>query len=186
MKSALHSGAAKADLAAQIDKDKAAQKLQSESPLQSRRDIRGFWSQHPRTKDLFGAVMTIWRKSSARRPDCPGVWAAYPYPHWSEKTSLSVATLKRHLDRLEQYGLIERVRGRFGGSRVLTFIRPTELALKLSNVRPDDFRRIGVDPSKPPKVQELPQPVQTLAKPKKPEKPSLDEVQKILFENDPD
>ena len=76
--------------------------------------------------------MTFWRKSSSHRPTHTGCWAAYPYQVWSDHTCLPIATLKRHLDTLEQYGLIERVRGRHGGSRVLTFIRPTELALKVS------------------------------------------------------
>ena len=57
---------------------------------------------------------------------------------------------KRHLDRLEHLGLIERERGKFGGNRVLTFIRPTILGLRLSNPKSQDWQHLGHDPNAPP------------------------------------
>ncbi|MGH1353522.1 MAG: hypothetical protein ACRBBS_00380 [Thalassovita sp.] len=72
----LKSKSAKAELAADLEKDNAAQKAQDQSPIQTTKDVRGFWTQNPKTRDLFGAIITMWRKSSARRPDHKGFWAA--------------------------------------------------------------------------------------------------------------
>lgn len=146
----LKSAKAKAELASDLAKDHAAHSAQANSPIQTRKDIRGFWVQHPKSRDLFGAIYKTWRKASATRPGHAGYWAAYPYPWWSELTGIPVATLKRHLDRLEQLGLIERERGKFGGNRVLTFIRPTILGLRLSNPKSQDWQHLGHDPNTPP------------------------------------
>ncbi|WP_081532532.1 helix-turn-helix domain-containing protein [Rhodovulum sp. P5] len=140
----LHSQTAKAELTAALEKDKAAQQVQDQSPLKTKKDIRGFWAQFPKTRDLFGEIMNKWRKSGSRRPGHEGFWAAWPYRDWSAATGLPIATLKRHLNTLEENGLIERTLGRHGGSRVLTFIRPTPLALYLSDVKAGDWQRLGI------------------------------------------
>lgn len=145
----LKSKTAKAELAAALEKDGAAQKAQDQSPLKTKKDMRGFWAQFPKTRDLFGEIMNRWRKSGSRRPGHEGFWAAWPYRDWSTATGLPIATLKRHLNTLEEVGLIERTHGRHGGSRVLTFLRPTALALKLSDVQAGDWQRLGLDPYQP-------------------------------------
>lgn len=162
MKTALNSKAAKAQIAADIQKSDTEQRLQAESPLQTKRDIRGFWAQYPKTCDLFGAIMTKWRASSARRLGREGYWAAYPYPTWSALTGLPDRTLKRHLNRLEQHGLIERTLGHHGGKRTLTFIRPTAHALSLSDAKRADWTRLGIDPDKPTGYKPVPDPLPVL------------------------
>lgn len=162
MQYTLNSKAAKAQIATDIEKSDTAQKLQAESPLKTKRDIRGFWAQYPKTRDLFGAIMTKWRASSARRPGREGYWAAYPYPEWTALTGLPDRTLKRHLDRLEQHGLIERTHGRHSGTRQLTFIRPTALAFTLSDAKRADWTRLGIDPDKPTSYKPVPDPLPVL------------------------
>lgn len=182
----LKSKSAKAELAAALEKDNAAQKAQDQSPIQTTKDVRGFWAQNPKTRDLFGAIITTWRKSSARRPDHNGFWAAYPYRDWSDLTGLPDRTLKRHLNSLEQHGFIERTLGRHGGNRVLTFIRPTPHALKLSKARDGDWKHLGIDPHQP-EEKPKPVPVQMIAKPKKEKKKmSPEEFAAIMAEDDPD
>lgn len=179
----LKSKSAKAELSAAIAKDKAAQQAQDQSPLSTTKDIRGFWAQNPKTRDLFGEIVTTWRKSSARRPDCKGFWAAYPYRDWSDLTGLPIATLKRHLNTLVTHGLIERTLGRHGGNRVLTFIRPTPHALKLSKARDGDWKHLGIDPHQP-EEKPKPAPVQHVAKPKKEKKKmSVAEFEAIMAED---
>ena len=107
--------------------------------------LRGFWKQHPKTCSLFGEIMRHRRASYATRPSKPGYWAAYPYPQWTGWTTLPVATLKRHLHQLEEHGLIERELGKHAGSRVIAFIRPTALALSLSDVTAKDWTHLGED-----------------------------------------
>lgn len=180
----LNSKSAKAEMSAAIAKDKAAQQAQDQSPLRTPKDIRGFWAQHPKTRDLFGEIVTMWRKSSARRPDCKGFWAAYPYREWSDRTGLPIATLKRHLNVLVTYGLIERTLGRHGGTRVLAFVRPTRHALQLSKARDGDWKHLGIDPN-PPEETPKPAPVTMIAKPKKEKKKlSPEEMQAILADGD--
>jgi len=90
--------------------------------------------------------------------------------------------LKRHLNLLEEMGLIERERGKYGGNRVLSFIRPTVLGLSLSSPRPDDWDHLG-------QVQDTSEPTPSTPVPAKPqpteakidEKPAtLAELQAIL------
>lgn len=99
----LNSEKAKAELVAAFEKEQAVQKAQDKSPIQSLRSIKAFWAQQPKTRDLFGVIMTMWRKSMSRRPDYEGYWAAYPYRDWSELTGMPDRTLKRHLKLLEQH-----------------------------------------------------------------------------------
>lgn len=143
------SGKAKAAVKAAVTKDQQAKAFQDQSPLKSRADMKGFGAQHPKAFHLLGVIFTTWRGSSSRRSGVPGCWAAYPYPWWSEQTKMPERTLKRHLDVLEQHGLIERVRGHHQGTRVVTFIRPTALALKLSSTRPADWDHLGASPNEP-------------------------------------
>ena len=181
----LKSALAKTELSAAIAKDKVAQQAQDQSPLSTTKDIRGFWAQHPKTCGLFGAIVTMWRKSSARRPDHKGFWAAYPYRDWSDLTGLPDRTLKRHLNSLERHGLIERNLGRHGGNRVLTFIRPTPRALKLSKARQGDWLHLGIDQHQPEETPKL-APVQMIATPKPPKEKKLTfaEMQAILKGDD--
>ena len=183
MSSFLHSATAKAELTAEIRAEQAVLKKQAQSPIQTKKGIKGFWAQHPKTRDLFGAIMTMWRKSSARRPERNGFWAAYPYRDWSAHTGLPDRTLKRHLTRLEDHGLIERTLGRYGGSRVLTFIRPTRLALDLSTIRAGDWQHLGVDPNVPAQA-DTPKPATTSpSKPNALPEPKMtpEELHEILF-----
>ena len=145
----LHSPTAKDEMTALIAQDRAAQQVQDTFPIQTVKAIRGHWAQHPATCRLFGLVVTAWRKSTARRPGHGGYWAAHPYPWWCDQCGMSDRTLKRHLNQLEANGLIERERGRHGGNRVLSFIRPTRLSLKLSKTRGTDWQHLGVDPNEP-------------------------------------
>lgn len=153
VKSVPNSEHAKAAMKAHIVKDQKAKALQEQSYLKTRDDIKGFWRQYPKAKALFGQIIVTGRRSTARRPGVDGYWAAYPYPWWSEKTKLPVATLKRHLNLLVEYGLIERQLGRHGGTRVLAFIRPTALALDLSDTRPGDMQHFGLGPKKASKTK---------------------------------
>lgn len=147
--------AAKATYKQSLDKKKG--KSSSASPPATRTEIKGFFKQHPTAASLFGEIVGKWRGSSSRRPANHGFWAAYPYPEWASFTGLSVATLKRHLDVLEEGGLIERERGRHAGTRVLTFIRPSPNGLHLSTTRPGDWTHLGtthdefLNPTPPPK-----------------------------------
>lgn len=144
----LHSPKAKAELKSAIANDAAKNSLQLETYIKARADLKGFWSQYPKARQLFGTLIGVWRGSSARRPAVEGYWAAYPYPFWVDKSGFPERTLKRLLDLLEGYGLIERTHGHHGGTRTLTFIRPTHLALDLSDARPEDRARLGSRPSK--------------------------------------
>lgn len=142
VKSFINSEQAKSEMRKHVAKVNKAKALQEHSPLKDRAALKGFWKQHPKTRDLFGQIVIVCRQSTARRPGAKGFWAAYPYPWWSEKAGMPVATLKRHLKLLEEHGLIERQLGKHGGTRVLTFIRPTALAFELSDTRPGDEERI--------------------------------------------
>lgn len=114
-------------------------------PITRREHIKGFWAQYPRAKHLFGIVMREWRASNAQRFGHAGYWAAYPYdPHWCEAAEMRLSQLKVWFDRLEAYGLIERELGQHSGRRVLAYIRPTPLALKLSKSRPSDWQHLGL------------------------------------------
>lgn len=130
---------AKAELQAAIAEDQAKAALQTTSPLQTREAIKGFWAQYPKAKILFGKIMVTWRGSSSTRPAVSGFWAAYPYRYWVKTSSMPQRTIQRYFDLLEEHGLIERTHGKHGGTRQLTFIRPTALALKLSDHRPTDW-----------------------------------------------
>jgi DNA-binding MarR family transcriptional regulator len=57
-----------------------------------------------------------------------------------------VATLKRHLDRIEEAGLIERASHRHGGTAVKSFLRPTPLGLTVANAKASDWERLGLAP----------------------------------------
>ncbi|EKF18830.1 hypothetical protein NA2_11620 [Nitratireductor pacificus pht-3B] len=135
---------AKAEIKKALDKEKAAKALQANSPLKTRQDLKGFWRQYPKARDLFGQIMVTWRGSTARRPGVTGCWAAYPYPWWSEKTKLPESTLRYYLKKLVEHGLVERQQGHHGGKRTLAFIRPTALALELSDGRPGDRYHLGL------------------------------------------
>ncbi|WP_313193687.1 hypothetical protein [Shinella zoogloeoides] len=140
----MNSKKAKAEIKAAVAKEEAAKALQDDSPLKTREDLKGFWRQYPKARDLFGQIMITWRGSTARRPGVAGCWAAYPYPWWSEKTKLPESTLRYYLQKLVEHGLIERQQGHHGGKRTLAFIRPTALALELSDGRPGDRYHLGL------------------------------------------
>jgi len=178
----LNSKKAKAEIKAAIAKEKAAKALQEDSPLKTREDLKGFWRQYPKARDLFGQIMITWRGSTARRPGVAGCWAAYPYSWWSEKTGLPIATLKRQLNLLESYGLIERQRGQHGGTRPLAYIRPTALALALSDGRPGDRYHLGLKEAgkeeKP--VKPLTNAIATMPPPAKPEDASPQSLAELM------
>lgn len=186
------SAKAKAVMQAAVTKDQQAKALQDQSPLKDRADIKGFAAQYPKAFSLLGVIFTTWRGASSRRPGVPGCWAAYPYPWWSERAKMSIATLKRHLDLLEGHGLIERDRGHHQGKRVLAFIRPTALALKLSATRPTDWEHLGACPDEPKTPPTVTMPTKS-APAKSAPKPSpsedmpmtYDEMLAILHDDDP-
>ncbi len=101
--------------------------------LKDREALKGFWAQYPTAKILFGEIIKVWRSAASRKVGTNGYWAAWPYLWWSERTKLPSSTLRWNLDLLEENDLIERTRGRHGGTRVIAFIRPTDHALKLSD-----------------------------------------------------
>jgi len=184
---------AKTAIKAAVTKDQQAKALQEQSPLKSPADMKGFGAQYPKTFHLLGVIFTTGRGSSSRRPGIPGCWAAYPYREWSERAKMPIATLKRHLDRLEQHGLIERDHGHHQGTRVITFIRPTALALKLSSTRPADWDHFGHKPDEPEAPSTMPKawkpkPAPVKAAPKsvpEEEKPlTPEEVMAILNDDD--
>lgn len=146
----LKSQKAKSELADDMAKAeaKAARKKARLVPIPDKATLRGFWVQYPKACALFGKIMVQWRGSYSTRPGHHGYWAAYPYAEWSQLSGLPVATLKRQLDLLEQKGLIERELGKHSGSRVLSFIRPTKLALDLSDCRPGDYDHLTAGKSK--------------------------------------
>lgn len=137
---------AKAAMKAAVAKDQQAKSPQDQSSLKSRADMKGFAAQYPKAFHLLGVIFDVGRRSSSRRPGISGRWAAYTYQEWSGRAKMPVATLKRHLDVLGKHGLIERARRHHQGTRVISFIRPTALALKLSTARPTDWDHFGHSP----------------------------------------
>lgn len=184
------SAKAKAAMKAAVAKDQQAKAKQDQSPLKSRADMKSFAAQYPKAFHLLGVIFDVGRGSSSRRPGVPGRWAAYTYQEWSERAKMPVATLKRHLDVLGQHGLIERARGHHQGTRVISFIRPTALALKLSTTRPTDWDHFGHSPDEPatdpnkPKAWK-PKPIKTAPK-TAPDDPPLtaEQLQAIDAEDD--
>ena len=133
-------------IASDLAKSEKSEGLQANSPVRTRDDMKGFLRQHPVTGQLLGHVFNVWRRSTARRAGSGGYWAAQLHSWWSERTKLPVATLKRHLERLEGHGLIERQRGPFAGTPGVSFIRPTALALSVSDTRVSDRKHLGLEP----------------------------------------
>ncbi len=124
------------------------------SRVASRAELRAFAAQYPKAAKLFGTIVVKWQASGARHRSENGCWAAYTHAEWCEWVGLrSASMLKEHLDRLNGAGLIERTLGKFGGGRVVSFIRPTPQGLALSKPRSEDWKHLGVDP---PTVETLP------------------------------
>lgn len=99
---------------------------------EAKAELKAFWVQYPKAQRVFGEIFKVWKISGARRRDSNGYWAAYTYAEWCSRLDMASSTLRWNLDLLEQRGLIERKRGRHGGTRVVTFMRPTNKALDLS------------------------------------------------------
>lgn len=150
-------------------------------PITTREQIRGFWKQYPTLATVFGVIMRRWRASTATRPGASGYWAAYTQPDWVTQAGVSVDTWQRAVDRLVAHGLVERDRGRYGGTRVLTFLRPTLLALGLSDAKARDLQHLDATPEPtqsavPPKY--APKQPELVAKPAPPAEPkaTLDDI----------
>ncbi|WP_126978549.1 hypothetical protein [Frigidibacter oleivorans] len=146
----------KAKLAALVAQAEAAEKkkqavtpsaaekaLPTAPPISTAAELRGFFKQHPTVARVMGVILKVWRRSTSRRPGKKGFWAAYPHQDWARWTKVSVATFKRQVELLELSGLLEKVRGRHGGTRVVTFIRPTALALELIEAKNEDWLHLG-------------------------------------------
>jgi hypothetical protein len=136
---------AKADFKAKVKKSlKTADTNSTGQPINTPAAIKGFCRQYPKAASLFGKIIGKWRGSTARCPGKEGFWAAYPYREWLPYADFqSESTLKRHLDILEEAGLIQRECHKHGGSRVLAFIRPSPNGLSLSSPRPTDWTHLG-------------------------------------------
>lgn len=144
----LHSKIAKAEAKTHIEKaeKKALKKAaaQAKPPIATTRtQVKALWAQYPKEARLFGHIMAKWRASSAIRPGIAGFWAAYTHPQWEGFTGIDVSTLKRYLDRLEGWGLIERDHGAFGGKPQISFIRPSRHGLRLSSPKDRDWKHLG-------------------------------------------
>lgn len=144
----LNNPKAKAEAKAHIEKaeKKATKKAEAQAKppvATTRAQIKALWRQYPKEARLFGHIMAKWRASGAIKPGTTGKWAAYTHEEWEGFTGIPVSSLKRHLDRLEGWGLIERDRGQFEGRRVLSFIRPSPQGLRLSAHKDRDWERLG-------------------------------------------
>jgi len=113
--------------------------------IKTKADFAAFCKQDSSAAKLFGNVFTWWRRSKMPVSGDPGYYAAYTHLEWLTKTGVkAVSTLKHQLDRLEEAGLIERSRHRQGGSRVVSFIRPTPLALEVTTGSASDWQHLGL------------------------------------------
>lgn len=137
-------------------------------PIATRQQIKGVWKQYPTLATVFGVIMRRWRTSTATRPGASGYWAAYTQPDWATLAGVSVSTWKRTVDLLVAHGLVERDAGRYGGIRVLTFLRPTLLALTLSDAKAWDLLHLDASPEP---AQSIAQPQYAPKKPVLPPKP---------------
>jgi hypothetical protein len=104
--------------------------------LANKRDFAAWTAQYPAPARTFGIMLRRWMGSKSTVRGIPGYWAAWSYPTWAERAGVSVATFKRHLDRIEEAGILERQLHRHGGTKVLAYIRPTPLALMVAGVHP--------------------------------------------------
>ncbi len=122
-----------------------APKTPKACPFESEEDYKGFAAQYPNEAAFFGKIVVRWRGSKAKLKSTPGYWAAYPYADWAERMKCSVPTIKRWLNRLEDHGLIERYRSKWGGKAVYTYIRPTPAGLAFAKARPTDIQHLGFE-----------------------------------------
>ena len=99
---------------------------------EAKAELKAFWVQYPTAARIFWEIFKVWKTASSRIPNKNGYWAAWPYPWWSERLGIPASTLKWNLNLLEKHSLIERKRARHSGTRVLTFMRPTNEALTTS------------------------------------------------------
>lgn len=143
----LNSPAARAKLKAYIEADqpkKAKMPKEIVHIIKTKADFAGWCAQFPGPAKLFGMIVRRWTGSTAFAPGRKGKWAAYTHPEWCKITGISVATLKRHLDRIEEAGLIEREVHRHGGKPTKSFLRPTPLGLTMANAKASDWERLGL------------------------------------------
>lgn len=115
-------------------------------PFESQDDYKAFAKQYPREAAFFGRLVVIWRGSKAKHPAADGYWAAYPYAEWAAQMKVHRNTIGRWLNRLEDHGLIERERGKWGGNAVYAFFRPTPEGLQFAGGRPNDKFHLGKKP----------------------------------------
>jgi DNA-binding MarR family transcriptional regulator len=146
----LNSPAARAKLKAYLANDepkKVKTPKEIMHDIKTKADFSGWCTQFPGPAKLFGMIVRRWTGSTATAPGTKGKWAAYTHREWCEITGVgSVATLKRHLDRIEEAGLIERASHRHGGTAVKSFLRPTPLGLTVANAKASDWERLGLAP----------------------------------------
>jgi hypothetical protein len=112
-------------------------------PISDKADFRAWALDHPKANALLNVVIFRWRVSNIKKRDCVGPWSVYPRERWAEWAGLSVPQVKRELHRLETDRLIRRVRGRFQGATVRTYLQPTILALEHAG-KSSDRARLGV------------------------------------------
>lgn len=112
-------------------------------PIVDKADFRAWALDHPKAFSLLDVVVFRWRVSNIKKRGYAGPWAVYPRERWAAWAGLSVPQVKRELHRLETDGLIRRVRGRFQGSTVRTYLQPTILALEHAG-KSSDRARLGV------------------------------------------
>lgn len=111
-------------------------------PITDNSDFRAWALDHPKAFALLREIIFRWRASNIKKRGYLGPWSVYPRERWAEWSGLSVPQVKRELHRLETDGLLRRVRGRFQGSTVRTYLQPTMLALEHAG-KASDRARLG-------------------------------------------
>ncbi|WP_353641976.1 hypothetical protein [Mesorhizobium sp. WSM2239] len=144
----LQNPAAKAKLKTYIAADKPKKERKPKEivhEIETKADFAGWCAQFPGPAKLFGMIVRRWGGSTATARDSKGQWAAYTHDEWCKVAGVAaVSTLKHRLDRIEEAGLIERALHRHNGTAVKSFIRPTPLALSVTNAKAEDWKRLGL------------------------------------------
>lgn len=103
-------------------------------PLEDPQAFKFFAQQHPKEMSLLREVIFRWKRSHAFASGLPGKWAAWLLDEWCAwlNPPAKRRTLQRWLKLLDDNGLIERGQHQIKGRDTRLFLRPTELALKLT------------------------------------------------------
>ena len=138
----------------QAQQDALFAKIRASTKLHTRVDFRAFLAEEPTRSKVFKSIRKVWRKTYSTRPGYPGYWATCTQEEWAEKAKTSVRTIQRSWRLLEVLELIACERGHHKGNRVITYVRPTNLGLWLTNPTPNDWKHLGL-PHQDSKVRPL-------------------------------